>query len=558
MAQIVEGLTKYLAILPLPEDYPSEGKPSRTPQPPLSSEIYSILSASCLFPLIESYLRNDSLLVMIRQFDLYVKLLELIRVIAGHDELVVFLDSTPGKSDSVSELVQRASNFASKSIPNTTKITKLKSSQPAKKKLTKTHIQEVEEEEIALARDLFITRDIVSSSLEQVKAKKLKDSEQSHKKEMPTPADDTTEFAVKYKEALADEQFGEYNMLDSSGSSYKHHYNEKIQSDSGTNPAKMKRLRQEIQTLYSSLPLYPNSSIFLRFDESRMDILQCVITGPVDTPYENGCFLFDIYCPSDYPSSSPLMNLETTGNGSVRFNPNLYNCGKVCLSLLGTWRGGPNEKWNEKTSTLLQVFVSIQSLIFVEKPYFNEPGYENSMNTPEGDSQNRKYNEVIRVATLQWAIIDQISNPSKGFEKAITTHFLLKRNDIMRQCYAWIKDARKDNSKAHLTTLQKLTEEVKVLLQSLDPSTPLIIPQDEEEKIQKKVNSELEKQRWLMALSVLDLVPGYPIGLCVKALEINKDVLDNSVNWLLEQGESYIFDHPEVFSLVNPLEDPKD
>ena len=26
-----------------------------------------------------------------------------------------------------------------------------------------------------------------------------------------------------------------------------------------------------------------------------------------------------------------MVNLQTTGNGSVRFNPNLYNCGKVCV-----------------------------------------------------------------------------------------------------------------------------------------------------------------------------------------------------------------------------------
>lgn len=41
----------------------------------------------------------------------------------------------------------------------------------------------------------------------------------------------------------------------------------------------------------------------------------------------------------------------TTGNGSVRFNPNLYNCGKVCLSLLGTWSG---PSWDPATSTILQ------------------------------------------------------------------------------------------------------------------------------------------------------------------------------------------------------------
>jgi len=49
------------------------------------------------------------------------------------------------------------------------------------------------------------------------------------------------------------------------------------------------------------------------------------------------------------------VNLQTTGQGAVRFNPNLYNCGKVCLSLLGTWRGETGENWDPDTSTLLQV-----------------------------------------------------------------------------------------------------------------------------------------------------------------------------------------------------------
>ena len=44
-----------------------------------------------------------------------------------------------------------------------------------------------------------------------------------------------------------------------------------------------------------------------------------------------------------------------TGGGTVRFNPNLYNCGKVCLSLLGTWSGGKGEGWDMNSSTALQV-----------------------------------------------------------------------------------------------------------------------------------------------------------------------------------------------------------
>lgn len=46
--------------------------------------------------------------------------------------------------------------------------------------------------------------------------------------------------------------------------------------------------------------------------------------------------------------------------------------GKVCLSLLGTWDGDKGESWNSQTSTLLQVLVSIQSLILVPEPFFNE------------------------------------------------------------------------------------------------------------------------------------------------------------------------------------------
>jgi hypothetical protein len=52
-------------------------------------------------------------------------------------------------------------------------------------------------------------------------------------------------------------------------------------------------------------------------------------------------------------------------------DPNLYANGKVCLSLLGTWSGDSGgEAWNARTSTLLQVLVSIQSLIMVPEPYY--------------------------------------------------------------------------------------------------------------------------------------------------------------------------------------------
>lgn len=63
--------------------------------------------------------------------------------------------------------------------------------------------------------------------------------------------------------------------------------------------------------------------------------IHALITGPFDTPYEGGFFYFLIRCPPDYPIRPPRVKLMTTGGGQVRFNPNLYRNGKVCLSILG-------------------------------------------------------------------------------------------------------------------------------------------------------------------------------------------------------------------------------
>lgn len=54
--------------------------------------------------------------------------------------------------------------------------------------------------------------------------------------------------------------------------------------------------------------------------------------------------------------------------------------GKVCLSLLGTW-SGPG--WSAGKSTLLQVLISIQSMILCDEPYLNEPGWASSGGTPQ-------------------------------------------------------------------------------------------------------------------------------------------------------------------------------
>lgn len=194
------------------------------------------------------------------------------------------------------------------------------------------------------------------------------------------------------------------------------------------------RVAKEISALSTSLPISSSSSVFLRVDSRRMDVIKALITGPEGTPYEHGCFIFDIFLPDNYPNSPPGCLIITTGNGTARFNPNLYACGKVCLSLLGTW-SGPG--WDPQHSTLLQVLVSIQSLILVPDPYFNEPGYERSMGTAEGTRNSAQYNRTIQFYTLSHAVCDHLTAPDPDFADVLTAHFRARRTNILEIMHKW-------------------------------------------------------------------------------------------------------------------------
>jgi ubiquitin-protein ligase len=166
-----------------------------------------------------------------------------------------------------------------------------------------------------------------------------------------------------------------------------------------------RRLYKELLSLRASLPLEYGSSIFVRVDSSRINLIRALVIGAEGTPYANGCFVFDIMLPDNYPKVPPKVKFCTTGDGCVRFNPNLYKDGKVCLSLLGTW-SGPG--WIANQSTLLQVLVSIQSMIFVPDPYFNEPGWDAQRGTTLGKKASECYNSQIREYTWKYAILDPL------------------------------------------------------------------------------------------------------------------------------------------------------
>ncbi|XVF18841.1 hypothetical protein REPUB_Repub11eG0057500 [Reevesia pubescens] len=195
-----------------------------------------------------------------------------------------------------------------------------------------------------------------------------------------------------------------------------------------------KKIQEEWKILEKDLP----DTIFVRVYESRMDLLRAVIVGAEGTPYHDGLFFFDVFFPASYPKVPPNVYYHS---GGLRLNPNLYCCGKVCLSLLNTWSGNKNEKWIPSMSTMLQVLVSIQALILNQKPYFNEPGYARHSGTPKGESLSQQYNEETFILSLK-TMTYSMRRPPKHFEDFVVGHFYRRAHDILLACKAYIDGAQ--------------------------------------------------------------------------------------------------------------------
>ena len=131
----------------------------------------------------------------------------------------------------------------------------------------------------------------------------------------------------------------------------------------------IRRISKENAIMQSSLP----DGVFIRCWESRFDLLRILVVGPYETPYEFAPFVFDLQYGAAFPQSPPNIFFHSWANEVGRINPNLYEDGKVCLSLLGTWDGHHrSEEWSSKKSTVLQLIVSIMGLVLVKEPYFSK------------------------------------------------------------------------------------------------------------------------------------------------------------------------------------------
>ncbi|KAG6900953.1 hypothetical protein C0993_004390 [Termitomyces sp. T159_Od127] len=93
---------------------------------------------------------------------------------------------------------------------------------------------------------------------------------------------------------------------------YKFYFNNEARMLASSDiPKRSLAIAKELAILTTNLPVAWNSSIFLRVDETRVDVIKALITGPEGTPYHNGCYLFDIFLGPTYNQSPPNVKYMT-------------------------------------------------------------------------------------------------------------------------------------------------------------------------------------------------------------------------------------------------------
>jgi ubiquitin-protein ligase len=184
----------------------------------------------------------------------------------------------------------------------------------------------------------------------------------------------------------------------------------------------IKRLLKDVRQLIKH-PLTDNG-IYYSHDDADMTKGYAMIIGPSDTPYFGGYYFFKFDYPTDYPFTPPKVTFMTN-DGMTRFNPNLYKCGKVCVSILNTWSG---DKWSS-CQTINSILLTLCSLLN-ETPLENEPGQS---------KQSRDfipYQKSIEFKNIDFSICDmflknKIPQPFQMFYPFMKENFIINYDKLL-------------------------------------------------------------------------------------------------------------------------------
>ena len=107
-------------------------------------------------------------------------------------------------------------------------------------------------------------------------------------------------------------------------------------------------------------------------DDNNMFVWDLIIEGPPDSLYTGGYFKAKMRFPHDYPNMPPEMRFI-----SKMFHPNIYEDGKVCISILhppGKDAYNEQEREDEKWRPILGVDAVILSVMsMLQSPNIDSP-----------------------------------------------------------------------------------------------------------------------------------------------------------------------------------------
>lgn len=198
----------------------------------------------------------------------------------------------------------------------------------------------------------------------------------------------------------------------------------------------MKRILSDVKEIYKN-PLEEHG-IYYKHDEDNILKGYIMIIGPSDTPYQYGYYFFYITFPDNYPYNPPVVKFQSNPY-NVRFHPNFYRNGKVCLSLLNTWKG---EQWTscQSLSSVLLTMCSVMTI----NPLLNEPGISLR------HRDNIPFNKIITYQNINFSIIDMITNDNIKKEFKIFNDSMIKNykknKDNINKLMDTLRDKYKDET----------------------------------------------------------------------------------------------------------------
>lgn len=182
-----------------------------------------------------------------------------------------------------------------------------------------------------------------------------------------------------------------------------------------------KRIQREIELVKKEQENLNATGIYFWFNENDISEMRILINPHQSkSAYDGGFFIFEVDFPENFPMEPPKVTFNPKQN-TVRFHPNYYQNGKVCLSIINTWGV---KQWASSLTMVALANTLISRMD--ENAITGEPGFENTT-----DTIKKNYNNYVEYGKYTEAIIKIMNNNLpvyQPFMEIIRANFIKQYN----------------------------------------------------------------------------------------------------------------------------------